>query len=100
MKKLIASRVYDPKYDAIVDGVVDSIEYQKDLGEWFGYVYSHDLEKEPYHFYQGEVIFEPLTESEVELDLKPGDKVKLGVILRQDSHGYDDTIVDIIEKVG
>ena len=100
MKKLIATRVYDPKYDAIVDGVVDSIEYQEDLGEWFGYVYSRDLEQEPYDFYQGAVVFEPLTEFEVDLDLKPGDKVKLGVILDKDENGYDDTIVDIIEKVG
>lgn len=98
MKIIRASRRFNPKYDAIVDGIVDTIDYQEDLGEWFGYVYSRDLEQEPYDFYQGTVVFEPLTEFEVDLDLKPGDKVKLGVILNKDENGYDDTIVDIISK--
>lgn len=96
MKKLIASRVSNPKYDAVVDGIVDSIEYHEDLDEWFAYIYSRDLEKEPYNFYQGVVVFEPLTDYEVTLDLHEGDRVKLGVILQDD--GND--IVDILEKVG
>jgi hypothetical protein len=98
MKRLLASRRFDPKYDAIVDGVVDTIDYQEDLGEWFGTVYSRDLEKDPYNFYQGVVVFEPFSESEIELDLHSGDKVKLGVILSKDDYGYDDDIVDIISK--
>ena len=98
MKIIRASRRFNPKYDAIVDGIVDTIDYQEDLGEWFGYAYSRDLEKDPYNFYQGVVIFEPFSESEIELDLHPGDKVKLGVILNKDENGYDDTIVDIISK--
>ena len=99
MKRLLASKVAD-KYDAIVTGIVDSIEYYPDYDEYHAYVYSRDLEQEPYDFYQGAVVFEPLTESEVDLDLKPGDKVKLGVILSKDENGYDNDIVDIIEKVG
>jgi len=96
MRKLFASRIPDAKYDAIVDGIVDSIEYHEDYDEWFAYVYSRDLEDEPYNFYQGVVVFEPLTDEEVNLDLQEGDRVKLGVILQDD--GND--IVDIIEKVG
>lgn len=99
MKKLIASRVSNPNYDAIVEGIVDSIEYHEDYDEWFAYVYSRELEKEPYDFYQGMVVFEPLTESEVALNLQAGDKVKLGVILTKDPYEAGD-IVDILEKVG
>ena len=99
MKKLIASRVSNPNYDAIVEGIVDSIEYHEDYNEWFAYVYSAELEKEPYDFYQGIVAFEPLTESEVALNLQAGDKVKLGVILTKDPYEEGD-VVDILEKVG
>lgn len=99
MKKLIASRVSNPNYDAIVEGTVDSIEYYEDYDEWFAYVYSRELEKEPYDFYQGMVVFEPLTDSEVALNLQAGDKVKLGVILTKDPYEAGD-IVDILEKVG
>ena len=99
MKKLIASRLPGREYDAIVEGVVDSVEYHEDSNEWFAYIYSRDLEKEPYDFYQGEVVFEPLTESEVALNLKEGDRVKMGVILTDDPYEYGD-VVDILEKVG
>lgn len=94
MRKLIASRLPGADYDIIVSGVVDSIEYHEDLDEWFAYIYSRDLEKEPYSFYQGVVVFEPLTDEEVNLDLHEGDKVKLGVILQDD--GND--VVDILDK--
>jgi hypothetical protein len=102
MKKLIASRVPGSKYDAIVEGVVDSIEYHDYDDEWFAYIYAPDLEKEPYDFYQGEVVFEPLTDSEVASGLHEGDKVKLGVILTDDYYEKDDPgfiVVDILEKV-
>ena len=86
------------EYDAIVEGIVDSIEYHEDLGEWFAYIYSRDLEQEPYDFYQGEVVFEPLSEEEVALNLHEGDKVRMGVILSDDPYEYGD-VVDILEKV-
>ena len=99
MKKLIASsRLPGREYDAIVEGVVDSVEYNEDLDEWFAYIYSRDLEKEPYDFYQGAVSFEPLSDYEVSLNLKEGDKVKMGVILTKDPYEEGD-IVDILEKV-
>ena len=98
MKKLIASRFPGREYDAIVEGVVDSVEYHEDSGEWFAYIYSRDLERD-YDFYQGSVSFEPLSEEEVALNLHEGDKVKLGVILTDDPYEYGD-VVDILEKVG
>lgn len=91
-------RLSDKEYDAIVYGIVDSIEYHEDYDEWFAYIYSEDLEKEPYDFYQGQVIFEPLSDKEVALDLHEGDKVKMGVILTDDPYEQED-IVDILEKV-
>ncbi len=99
MKKLIASRLPGREYEAIVYGVVDSVEYHEDINEWFAYIYSRDLEKEPYDFYQGMVAFEPLSEEEVALNLQAGDKVKMGVILTKDPYEEGD-IVDILEKVG
>lgn len=100
MKKLIASsRLPGREYEAIVYGIVDSIEYHEDLDEWFAYIYSRDLEEEPYDFYQGAVIFEPLSDYEVSLNLKEGDKVKMGVILTDTPYEYGD-VVDILEKVG
>jgi len=99
MKKLVASRLPGREYEAIVYGVVDSVEYHEDINEWFAYIYSRDLEKEPYDFYQGMVAFEPLSEEEVALNLQAGDKVKMGVILTKDPYEEGD-IVDILEKVG
>ena len=96
MRSFFASKVPNPKYDAIVDGIVDSIEYYDDTDEYFAYVYSRDLEESPYDFYQGAVIFEPLTDEEVKLDLREGDRVRLGVILQNDGNH----IVDILERVG
>lgn len=98
MKKLIASRFPGREYDAIVEGVVDSVEYHEDSGEWFAYIYSRDLERD-YDFYQGSVSFEPLSDYEVSLNLKEGDRVKMGLILTTDPYKFGD-IVDIIEKVG
>ncbi len=95
MKRLLASKAAD-KYDAIVTGIVDSIEYHSDYDEYHAYVYSRDLEKAPYDFYQGAVVFEPLSADEVALDLHEGDKVKLGVKLDRSPYGAD--IVDIISK--
>lgn len=97
MKKLICSRSNDA-YDTIVEGIVDTIEYHPDYDEYHAYVYSEELEKSPYDFYQGVVVFEPLSADEVALDLHEGDRVKLGVILSKDDYGYDDDIVDIISK--
>lgn len=99
MKNLIASRIPGSEYDAIVEGVVDSVEYHEDLDEWFAYVYSRDLERD-YDFYQGTVAFEPLSEEEVALNLQAGDRVMLGVILADDPYEYGDVVVDILEKVG
>ena len=90
-------RLPDTEYDAIVYGIVDSIEYHADIDEWFAYVYSGELEQEPYDFYQGEVVFEPLTVEEVALNLQEGDTVKMGIILSDDDYGSD--VVDILEKV-
>lgn len=95
MKRLLASRALD-NYDAIVDGIVDSIEYHPDYDEYHAYIYSRDLEQEPYDFYQGAVVFEPLSADEVALDLHEGDRVKLGVKLDRSPYGAD--IVDIISK--
>ena len=92
-------RLSNSKYDAIVYGIVDSIEYHADYDEWFAYIYSADLEQEPYGFYQGVVVFEPLTADEVALNLQEGDKVKMGVILTDDTEAYGDVAVDILEKV-
>lgn len=99
MKKLIASRLPGSDYDAIVEGIVDSIEYHEDNDYWFAYIYSRELEKEPYGFYQGDVIFEPLSEEELALNLHEGDRVKLGVALADNPEEYGDYIVDIIEKI-
>ena len=96
MRSIFSSRIPNSKYDAIVDGIVDSIEYWDDTDEYFAYVYSRDLEESPFLFYQGVVVFEPLTEDEVELDLHEGDRVKLGVVLQDDGNH----IVDILERVG
>lgn len=93
------TRFPDSEYDAIVEGVVDSIEYQEDLDEWFAYIYSEELEEEPYDFYQGIVVFEPLSDEEVALNLQAGDRVMLGVILTDDPYAEGD-IVNILEKVG
>lgn len=100
MKKLIASRLPGRDYDAIVEGIVDSIEYHEDFDEWFAYIYSRELEKEPYGFYQGDVIFEPLSKEEVALNLHEGDRVKLGVALADNPEEYGDYVVDILGKVG
>lgn len=95
MKKLLLSRSNDA-YDTIAEGIVDTIEYHPDYDEYHAYIYSADLEKSPYDFYQGVVVFEPLSADEVALDLHEGDKVKLGVKLDRSPFGAD--IVDIISK--